>query len=214
MKEKQSPSVVASWAKQSEELVYRKMMKANDELLVEKWNDFYKHLIIEDRVFDINSKELILLSLLTNSEEENGRIHIKRALDAGISQKEVLASISLAGIFDSFRFYEFTSKNWHHEIPTNDILNSYINNIETYSETLSPKLIEIMGTVCHAARRSVSGMQFHLIRAFGLGATKEEIAEGLTYLIMLCSIPTLNDAVKNWIQIADQGKCPYPYPKC
>ena len=34
-----------------------------------------------------------------------------------------------------------------------------------------------MGTVCHAARRSVSGMQFHLIRAFDLGANKEEIAE-------------------------------------
>ena len=42
---------------------------------------------------------------------------------------------------------------------------------------------------------------------------KEEIAESLTYLIMLCSIPALNDAVKNWIQVADQGKCPYPYPK-
>ena len=39
-------------------------------------------------------------------------------------------------------------------------------------------------------------MQFHLIRAFSLGAKKEEIAESLTYLIMMCSIPTLNDAVK------------------
>ena len=213
MQKKQFPSVLASWAKQSEELVYRKMMKANDGLLVEKWNEFYKHLIIEDRVFDVNSKELILLSLLTNSKEANGRIHIKRALEVGISEKQVIASINLAGVFASFQFYEFTSKNWSEEIPIDHVLNAYVNNIETYSKILSPKLIEIMGTVCHAARRSVSGMQFHLIRAFDLGAKKEEIAESLTYLIMLCSIPTLNDAVKNWIQVADQGKCPYPYPK-
>ena len=58
MQKKQFPSVLASWAKQSEELVYRKMMKANDGLLVEKWNEFYKHLIIEDRVFDVNSKKI------------------------------------------------------------------------------------------------------------------------------------------------------------
>ena len=60
MQKKQFPSVLASWAKQSEELVYRKMMKENDGLLVEKWNEFYKHLILHDREIDIKSKEIIL----------------------------------------------------------------------------------------------------------------------------------------------------------
>ena len=51
MQKKQFPSVLASWAKQSEELVYRKMMKANDGLLVEKWNEFYKTRNFGTRVY-------------------------------------------------------------------------------------------------------------------------------------------------------------------
>ncbi len=212
MRKKQSTTFSTSWARQSQELNYRKMMKANDHVLSKKWNEFYKHLILNDREIDIKSKEIILLCLLTGLQEKNGRIHIKRALEAGVSEDQVLASISLAGIFESFRFYEFASQNWSQEITIDNIFGPYVKNIENCSKIFSPKLIEIMGTTFHAAKRNPAGMQFHLIRAFSLGVQKEEIAEAMTYLIMLCSIPTLNDAVENWIILADQGQCPSPYP--
>ena len=212
MRKKQSPPFVTSWAKQSEKLTYRKMMKANDHVLSKKWNEFYKHLILDDREVDIKSKEIILLCLLTGLQEKNGRIHIKRALETGVSKDQVLASISLAGIFESFRFYEFASQNWSQEIAIDNIFTPYVKNIEFYSKIVSPKLIEIMGIVCHAAKRNPTGMEFHLVRAFSLGAQREEIAEAMSYLIMLCSIPTLNDAVENWIILANQGQCPSPYP--
>jgi alkylhydroperoxidase/carboxymuconolactone decarboxylase family protein YurZ len=200
-----------AWEKESEKLVYRKMFGAMDPFLLKSWNEFYKNLILKVRDLDLISKELILLCLLTYTKEANGRIHISRAKEAGVTEMQMTSAISLAGAFSAFNSYDFLSENWSKELRLTKVLESYLRGVEQSRGELDHKLCEIMGIACHASKRSFKGMQLHLKRAFSLKAKVSEVSEALSYLIMVSSVPTLTDAVLEWSEMADKGLCPPPF---
>jgi len=200
-----------SWEQQSEKLAYRRMLGALDPLLLKSWNEFYKNLILKIRDLDLISKELILLCLLTYTQEANGRIHISRAKEAGVTETQIASALSLAGAFSAFNSYNFLSKNWNGEINSTKVLDLYLLGIEQSRGDLDQKLCEIMGMACHASKRCYRGMRLHLQKAFSLGAKVPEVSEALSYLIMVSSVPTLTDAVLEWSEMASEGLCPPPY---
>ena len=200
-----------AWEKESEKLVYRKMFGAMDPFLLKSWNEFYKNLILKVRDLDLISKELILLCLLTYTKEANGRIHISRAKEAGVTEMQMTSAISLAGAFSAFNPYDFLSENWSKDLRLTKVLESYLRGVEQSRGELDHKLCEIMGIACHASKRSFKGMQLHLKRAFLLKAKVSEVSEALSYLIMVSSVPTLTDAVLEWSEMADKGLCPPPF---
>ena len=188
------------------------MFGAMDPFLLKSWNEFYKNLILKVRDLDLISKELILLCLLTYTKEANGRIHISRAKEAGVTEMQMTSAISLAGAFSAFNSYDFLSENWSKDLRLTKVLESYLRGVEQSRGELDHKLCEIMGIACHASKRSFKGMQLHLKRAFLLKAKVSEVSEALSYLIMVSSVPTLTDAVLEWSKMADKGLCPPPYP--
>lgn len=200
-----------AWEKESEKLVYRKMFGALDPFLLKSWNEFYKNLILKVRDLDLISKELILLCLLTYTKEANGRIHISRAKEAGVTEMQMTSAISLAGAFSTFNSYDFLFENWSKELRLTKVLESYLRGVEQSRGELDHKLCEIMGIACHASKRSFKGMQLHLKRAFLQKAKVSEVSEALSYLIMVSSVPTLTDAVLEWSEMADKGLCPPPF---
>ena len=200
-----------AWEKESEKLVYRKMFGAMDPFLLKSWNEFYKNLILKVRDLDLISKELILLCLLTYTKEANGRIHISRAKEAGVTEMQMTSAISLAGAFSAFNSYDFLSENWSKDLRLTKVLESYLRGVEQSRGELDHKLCEIMGIACHASKRSFKGMQLHLKRAFLQKAKVSEVSEALSYLIMVSSVPTLTDAVLEWSEMADKGLCPPPF---
>ena len=200
-----------AWEKESEKLVYRKMFGAMDPFLLKSWNEFYKNLILKVRDLDLISKELILLCLLTYTKEANGRIHISRAKEAGVTEMQMTSAISLAGAFSTFNSYDFLFENWSKELRLTKVLESYLRGVEQSRGELDHKLCEIMGIACHASKRSFKGMQLHLKRAFSLKAKVSEVSEALSYLIMVSSVPTLTDAVLEWSEMANKGLCPPPF---
>ena len=200
-----------AWEKESEKLVYRKMFGAMDPFLLKSWNEFYKNLILKVRDLDLISKELILLCLLTYTKEANGRIHISRAKEAGVTEMQMTSAISLAGAFSTFNSYDFLSENWSKDLRLTKVLESYLRGVEQSRGELDHKLCEIMGIACHASKRSFKGMQLHLKRAFLQKAKVSEVSEALSYLIMVSSVPTLTDAVLEWSEMADKGLCPPPF---
>jgi alkylhydroperoxidase/carboxymuconolactone decarboxylase family protein YurZ len=54
-------------------------------------------------------------------------------------------------------------------------------------------------------------VRLHLARAFKRGARREQIAEGMTYVLMHCGGPAMLDALDNWIKTAKTGRIPAPY---
>ncbi len=182
-----------------------------DPFLLKSWNEFYKNLILKVRDLDLISKELILLCLLTYTKEANGRIHISRAKEAGVTEMQMTSAISLAGAFSAFNSYDFLSENWSKELRLTKVLESYLRGVEQSRGELDHKLCEIMGIACHASKRSFKGMQLHLKRAFLQKAKVSEVSEALSYLIMVSSVPTLTDAVLEWSEMADKGLCPPPF---
>jgi alkylhydroperoxidase/carboxymuconolactone decarboxylase family protein YurZ len=167
--------------------------------------------ILRSSYLDLISKELILLCLLTYTQEANGRIHISRAKEAGVTETQMTSAISLAGAFSAFNSYNFLSENWSKEVRITKVLDSYLRGVEQSRGELDHKLCEIMGIACHASKRSFKGMQLHLKRAFSLKAKVSEVSEALSYLIMVSSVPTLTDAVLEWSEMANKGLCPPPF---
>ena len=200
-----------AWTQQSQQLSYRRMIGATDPEVVEAWNEFYRRLILSDRSLDLVSSELLLLSLLTATREAHGRIHIGRARDAGVDAAAIPSAIALAGAFDALSTYDFVVDNWSDELDARRVLDLYLAGVERVRGGIDPKLCEIMGLACHAAKRRPRGLRLHLSRAFAAGATVGEVSEALSFLIMVCSVPTLTDAANEWAAAARDGHCPPPY---
>ena len=202
---------VDAWSKQSQQLSYRRMMGATDPEVLEAWNEFYRRLILSDRSLDAISSELLLLSLLTTTREAHGRIHVGRARDAGIDDDRIASAIALGGAFDALSTYDFIIDNWRDELDGGRVLELYLAGVERVRDAIDPKLCEIMAVACHAAKRRPRGLRLHLGRAFAAGATVAEVSEALSFLIMVCSLPTLTDAAIGWTAAARDGLCPPPY---
>ncbi|MDP6787848.1 MAG: carboxymuconolactone decarboxylase family protein [Rhodospirillales bacterium] len=200
-----------AWSKQSLGLAYRRMMGATDPEVLEAWNSFYRRLILSDRSLDAASCELILLSLLTTTREAHGRIHVGRARDAGVDDDRIASAIALGGAFDALSTHDFVVDNWPDEVDEGPVLDLYLAGVERVRGTIEAKLCEIMAVACHAAKRRRRGLRLHLGRAFAAGATVAEVSEALSFLIMVCSVPTLTDAALEWAAAARDGVCPPPY---
>jgi alkylhydroperoxidase/carboxymuconolactone decarboxylase family protein YurZ len=91
------------------------------------------------------------------------------------------------------------------------VLELYLAGVERVRGAIDPKLCEIMAVACHAAKRRPRGLRLHLGRAFAAGATVAEVSEALSFLIMVCSLPTLTDAAIGWTAAARDSLCPPPY---
>ena len=55
---------------------------------------------------------------------------------------------------------------------------------ETARGKLPPAIAEVAAVVCHASRRDPAGMRVRLARAFEFGATREQVAEGLSCVLL------------------------------
>ncbi|MGH9807435.1 MAG: hypothetical protein ACRD9W_09255, partial [Terriglobia bacterium] len=65
--------------------------------------------------------------------------------------------------------------------------------------------------VAHAGRRCEGGMQIHLIRAFGRGAKRRQVAEALSYVLLHCGGPTMVQAMDAWLKIVKHQRVPAPF---
>ena len=200
-----------AWTRQSQQLSYRRMIGATDPEVLDAWNEFYGRLILSDRSLDLVASELLLLSMLTATREAHGRIHIGRARDAGVDEGGIASAMALAGAFDALSTYDFVADNWSDELDAGPVMDLYLAGVERVRGGIDPKLCEIMGLACHAAKRRRRGLRLHLGRAFAAGATVAEVSQALSYLIMVCSIPTVIDAATEWAAAARDGLCPAPY---
>jgi 4-carboxymuconolactone decarboxylase len=193
-------------------LSYHRMLAAADPELLAAYDAYYERLTLRPRVFSPRERELVWAALLASAREAHGTIHLKRAEAAGVSRDELTDAIAVAAAVESWpALVGFGHGAWHEWIGLNDAHARYERIFAAACGTIEPKTAEACAIVCHAARRTLDGLKFHLPRAFRAGATRDGIAEGLSYLLLPSGGPTLIDAVEAWAQSASEGSCPSPY---
>lgn len=188
------------------------MFAATDPELLAAYDAFYERLTLRPRVLTPRERELVWTALLASAREAHGTIHLKRAEAAGVSRVELADAIAVAAAVEAWpALVGFGHGSWHEWIGLNDARARYERIFTASQGGIERRMAETCAIVCHASRRCLDGVKFHLPRAFEAGATRDGIAEGLSYLMMPSGASALIDAVDAWAQSAAEGCCPAPY---
>jgi alkylhydroperoxidase/carboxymuconolactone decarboxylase family protein YurZ len=198
-------------AKRGYLLPYHRMLGTHDPALLEAYDGFYKALTLDRRAYTDKEREIVWAALLVAGREEYGDIHMRRALEVGLTKDDLKDAVALAGAAESFPAMSFASRFWQEWIDDAGRLDRYFRVCEAARGGIASAIAETTLVVVHAARRCHEGMRAHLPRAFAAGATAAQIAEGVSYVILPCGGPTLVEACDAWHKAAQDGLCPSPW---
>jgi alkylhydroperoxidase/carboxymuconolactone decarboxylase family protein YurZ len=198
-------------AKRGYLLPYHRMLGTHDPALLEAYDGFYEALTLDRRSLSDREREVVWAALLVAGREEYGDIHMRRGMEVGLSKPELQDAVALGAVAESLPAAAFAARFWAEWTPEDAMVTRYLRLAEAARGEIPPYLAEIALVVCHAARKSPLGMRIHLPRAFAAGARAEQIAEGVSYVILPCGGPTLVEACAAWAAAAADGLCPGPY---
>lgn len=198
-------------AKRGYTLPYHRMFAASAPDLLAAYDAFYEQLTLTPRVLTPVEKETVWATLLAAAREVHGFIHMKRALAAGMSQGDIARAVAIAAVTESFAVMEFSGTNWSAWTLPADLETRYLAAFDAVRGDLSPGLAHLAALVATGSRRDKQGTTLHLKHAFAAGATREQVCEGLSYMLIPCGGNTLIEAVSYWEDAAAAGLAPPPY---
>ena len=205
--------LAAVMAKRDYVLPYHRLLAETDPDLLAAYDAFYEKLTLTPRAFDDRARELVWAGLLVATREHAGTLHMRRAARAGLTSADLSAAAAIAAVVEGQPALAFAGRDFGDWIQEPDARARYLALFETARDQLPEGLAHIIATVCHAARESYDGIKLHAPLAFAAGATRHEMAEGLSYLLLPCGGPTFIDAVEAWQAAAEAGNCPPPFEK-
>jgi alkylhydroperoxidase/carboxymuconolactone decarboxylase family protein YurZ len=201
----------AMFAKRGYLLPYHRMLGASDPKLLAAYDALYTRLTLDERILTSVEKETVWIALIATTREKLAVFHFERAADAGMSNPAIGDALAIAAACESFNALFFGYSAFAKWVPEKMALKRYIGIFKAASGRTLPATAEIAATVCHAALRNANGMRIHLQRAFEAGASREQMAEALSYVLLHRGGPTMVDAVACWEKTAAELAIPGPY---
>ncbi len=192
-------------------LSYHRMLGASDPQLLATYDALYTRLTLDERVLTLAEREIVWVALIATTREKYAAFHFDRGVQAGMSPDDIADAVAIAAAceaFDAARFAQATFEKW---LPDERVLRRYAAMFDAARGGTPPAIAEVAAVVCHAAHRNAAGMRVHLARAFERGARREQMAEGLSYVLLHRGGPTMIAAVDCWAQAASDLTIPAPY---
>jgi len=191
-------------------LPYHRMMAASSPDLLAAYDAFYEQLTLVSRILTPVERETVWAGLLAAAREVHGFIHMKRAEKAGMGRDDIARAVAIAAVAQSWEIFSFSGTHWSAWTMPEIVEQRYLALFETARGDLEPKLAHLVALVCHGACRREEAMVLHLRHAFAAGITPDQVAEGLSYMIIPCGGNTLIEAVSYWEEAAKRGLFPSP----
>ena len=199
------------FAKRGYLLPYHRMLGASDPQLLATYDSLYTRLTLDERVLTLAEREIVWVALIAATREKYASFHLDRAVQAGLDNEAISDSVALASACEGFDALHFAQNAFSKWVPESRAMKRYAAVFEAARGDLPHAISEVAAVVCFAAYRNPDGMRFHLARAFAKGARREQIAEGLSYVLLHRGGPTMIDAVGCWEKAATELKIPAPY---
>ncbi len=192
-------------------LTYHRMMAQLDPALLEAYDAFYTRMTLASRALTPVEKETIWLALNVATRARVGTLHFRRAVKAGMSKRAIADAVAIGANCDGLDAATFAEGAYAEFLPKTGAIDGYLRGFEASRGRVRPWLAHAAAAVAHAGRRCGTGVRIHLVRAFKTGARREQIAEGMSYVLLHCGGPAMLDALDNWIKGAKAGRMPAPY---
>lgn len=201
----------AMLAKRGYLLSYHRMLGASDPQLLANYDALYTRLTLDQRVLTPVERETVWVALIAATREKYAVFHFDRAIAAGMNNDAIGDAVAVAAACESFDALHFAQTPFAKWVPESAAMDRYLRMFDAARGQILPATAEISAVVCHAAHRNADGMRVHLARAFEHGASREQLAEGLSYVLLHRGGPTMIDAVNCWEKAAPELKIPGPY---
>lgn len=199
------------FAKRGYLLPYHRMLGASDPKLLAAYDALYTRLTLDERILSPVEKETVWIALIAATREQLAFFHFDRAAAAGMSNIAISDALAIAAACESFNALFFGYSSFNKWVPERLAIERYISIFKAVSGSTLSTTAEIAAAVCHAGLRNANGMRIHLQRAFASGASREQMAEALSYVLLHRGGPTMVDAVACWEKAAAELAIPGPY---
>jgi alkylhydroperoxidase/carboxymuconolactone decarboxylase family protein YurZ len=199
------------FAKRGYLLPYHRMLGASDPQLLATYDALYTRLTLDQRVLTMVEREIVWVALIAATREKYASFHLDRGVQAGMDNEAISDLIALASACEGFSALHFAQNAFSKWVPESRAMKRYAAIFDAARGGLPEAISEVAAVVCFAACRNPEGMRFHLKRAFDQGARREQIVEGLSYVLLHRGGPTMIDAVGCWEKAAPELKIPGPY---
>jgi 4-carboxymuconolactone decarboxylase len=198
-------------AKRGYLLSYHRMLAASDAQLLANYDALYTRLTLDQRVLTPVERETVWIALIATTREKYAVFHFDRATAAGMDDDAISDAVAVAAACESFDAMQRAQVAFVKWVPESRAMKRYLRMFDVARGSIPPATAEISAVVCHAAHRNADGMRVHLARAFEHGASREQLAEGLSYVLLHRGGPTMIDAVNCWEASAAALNIPGPY---
>jgi alkylhydroperoxidase/carboxymuconolactone decarboxylase family protein YurZ len=166
---------------------------------------------LKERSLTLEEREIVWAALLATTRESSGTFHLDRGLNAGMTKESISDSMAIGAACEAFDALYFSHRAFSGWISEEQAMKRYAALFEAARGSIPEAIAEVAAVVCHAGRRSTAGMRFHLVRAFRFGVKREQLSEGLSYVLLHRGGPTMIDASACWEQAAIDLGLPGPY---
>ena len=192
-------------------LSYHRLLAELDPELLATYDAFYTRLTLVARVLSPVEKETVWIALIAATRARVGTIHLRRAAQAGLSKQAIADAVAIAAACESFDALAFAEDAFSEWVDEPMLVKRYLRAFDAARGRVRPALAEIAAVVAHSGQRRAAGMRVHLVRAFRLGAKREQVAEALSFALLHCGGPTMLAAMDCWIRTAKEKRIPAPF---
>ena len=198
-------------AKRGYLLPYHRLLGESDPALLAAYDAMYTRLTLDERVLTLEEREVVWIALIAATREKYASFHLERGVKAGMTKDTISDSIAIAGACEAFDALHFGCTAFADWVSEAQAMTRYLTLFDSSRGKVPRVIAEVAAVVCHASRRNAAGMRVHLARAFEFGARREQMAEGLSYVLLHRGGPTMIDAAKTWDQVAPELGIPGPF---
>jgi alkylhydroperoxidase/carboxymuconolactone decarboxylase family protein YurZ len=199
------------FAKRGYLLPYHRLLGESDPALLATYDELYTRLTLDERSLTLEEREIVWAALLGTTREGIGTFHLDRGLQAGMTQESISDAMAIAAACEAFDALHFSQRAFSNWVSEEMAMKRYATLFEASRGSIPGPVAEVAAVVCHAARRNAAGMRVHLVRAFGVGVRREQMAEGLSYVLLHRGGPTMIEAAACWELAATELGVPGPY---
>jgi len=199
------------FAKRGYLLPYHRLLGESDPELLATYDELYTRVTLDERSLTLEEREIVWAALLATTRENSAAFHLDRGLKAGMTQESISDAMAIAAACEAFDALHFSHRAFSNWVSEELAMKRYATLFEVSRGSIPGAVAEVAAVVCHAARRHAAGMRVHLVRAFGIGVRREQIAEGLSYVLLHRGGPTMVEAAACWELAATELGLPGPY---
>ncbi len=199
------------FAKRGYLLPYHRLLGASDPALLATYDELYTRLTLDQRSLTLEEREIVWAALLATTREKVAAFHLERGLKAGMTRESIGDSMAIAAACEAFDALSFSHRAFAAWVSEELAMARYAVLFDASRGSIPAPIAEVAAVVCHAAHRNAAGMRVHLVRAFAVGVRREQLAEGLSYVLLHRGGPTMVEAAACWELAAKELGVPGPY---